>query len=155
MNFREKISYKIIAISLALLVFVSATGFTLHKHICHCKNETVYSFFPEIFGLSESCCCAETGYDQNYLFQKQLIKNYDCCKNVYLFYKSPVKVQILNSVLKYKISFNGLQTETKIFDIPGKIINPEVSIYRPPPLLLFGKTLITYLHNLKIPFPEM
>jgi hypothetical protein len=146
-----------ISVFLAAVVLFSTTGFTLHKHICACKNEVVYTFFPEVFGLKKSCCCAEKDKTNEAIIQyRQLLANPDCCKNVFLFYKLPSLNVVVVNVLQ-KIDFLSLPVIHKVTSISFKAqISEDIAfLYRPPPLILNGQSLIQFIHCLKIPLPEI
>jgi hypothetical protein len=157
MHFSQSKIVKIISVFLLAVVFFTTTGFTLHKHICHCNNEIVFSFFPEVFGLKKSCCCAEIDkINDSKINYNQFLSNPDCCKNVFLFYKLPAFNVVVDSIIK-KINFQALTLVTKDYSLIYTTQNtkPLTSVYRPPPLILSGQSLIHFIHNLKIPLPEM
>jgi len=157
MRFLISKTYKIISVFLVVVVFISTTGFTLHKHICSCNNENVYTFFPELFGLKKSCCCAEIKKAEEVQSRyKQLLSNRGCCKNVFLFYKLPSLNVTVNNVIQ-KFSFlvipfiyneNALMSTTQVNEL-------SYFLYRPPPLTLYGLSFIHFIHCLKIPLPEI
>lgn len=154
MIFRNKILNSALAVLSATLIFISSTGFSLHRHICACKKEVVFSIFPEIFGLHQSCCCSAKGENNDIIFiQKQYLKRADCCKNVYSFHKSEINAYLLNAFLKVEKSFSN-NISIKFIEFERQAVKSILPLYRPPPLMRSGQALVLFLHNLKIPLSE-
>ena len=98
-----------------------------------------------------SCCCAKHTVISE---DKSLIHfgKSDCCKNTYKFlklnyqYENSVSSPLLNVALIPYITNLG-----SVLCLSTEIQDHQQS-YQPPPLLLVGKYLIHFIHNLKIPF---
>lgn len=157
MHSKHRILHKIISLFLVAVVFFSTTGFSLLKHICPCNNEITWSFFPDVFGYGKSCCCSENeGTNTIDDLNKINLCNTDCCQNVYLYYKIPtVMIQVIHKVKKFTILFFTFIFTNNIYDNPHQLIISKILSYHSPPLFLFGKSLLRFIHSIKIPLPEL
>jgi hypothetical protein len=155
MNSRYSILFRLSSVFLVTIMLFGITGFTMQKHICNCRNETVFSFFPEISGSNVSCCCvAEKSNklaDQNIVFS-----NPDGCKDVHLFYKDlSITIITTSIVLDLKAPVAEFLQNDLLLNNSETSANVITILYRPPPLIFYGQSLLRFIHELKIPSTEM
>jgi hypothetical protein len=152
---------KHIGIFFLLLVFLAGTtGVSFLHHICSSSKQDIVTVYPEIFKRSGSSCCAEesTGYacaSHVNLSKDKMPLNIDgapCCKSIASF----IKLEILTiRVAKLVIHPEKAQlpvSPTILCQIPAfeqPLLQPaHFQFYSPP---LFGRLLVHYLHQMKIP----
>lgn len=145
-----------------LLVFLfGTTGLSVFHHFCHSSNEGNVTLYPEIFQSSGSSCCeneSATGYAcANYesvpadpLFQH--IDAAPCCKSSTTLFK----LEILTERVE-KLVLNNVSEPQPLFSVSLNTMPPfellllkpaHFQFYSPP---LFGKMLVHFLHQMKIP----
>jgi hypothetical protein len=147
MNFLKKSVVIICLIAFA----ISTTGISIQKHSCRMSGTTKLALFPEIFGATTSCCEMKgttTPSDAN------SINKVPCCKNEFTYAK-------ISSLYTY--TFTSASFVKQILDIPVlhllqvSLANAPIKIiftdYQPPPLILYGTSLLHFIHNIKIALP--
>jgi len=150
-----------IGILFLLLVFLfGTTGLSVLHHICISSNKHYVTAYPEIFKNTGSSCCEEesTGYtsashgNDPGKTMPQNISSEPCCKNIASFFK----LQILTDRVE-KLVLNTVSAQQPLFPVSvSQLPNVEQPLTQPahfqfysPPL--FGKLLVHYLHQMKIP----
>lgn len=151
-----------IGILFLLLVFLfGTTGLSVFHHFCHSSNHGNVTLYPEIFQTSASSCCGEestTGYacaSHETFAADPLSQHIDaapCCKSTSSFFKLEILTEkagklVLNTVSVqhplYSVSLLLFET------LEQPLLKPaHFQFYSPP---LFGKVLVHYLHQMKIP----
>ncbi|MEI7500686.1 MAG: hypothetical protein WCK84_09595 [Bacteroidota bacterium] len=156
---------KQIGIIFLLIVFLfSTTGISILHHICNSSNNDTVTVYPEFFKISGCCCEADdTNNDTN--DQEDLIDSYipqnisamPCCSNINFFLKLEVvtlstEKLVINS-FKILLPQYSLPLPVATTDEFISVSNYIFQFYSPP---LFGKRLIHFLHQIKIPsFPAL
>ena len=150
-----------IGILFLLLVFLfGTTGLSVLSHFCSSSNHTTVTVYPELFNRSGSSCCAEesTGYacasggNTPSGAMPGHIDETPCCKSIASLFKLEILTERIEKLLinnflvqhpLYSVSLLLLET----FEQP--LLKPaHFQFYSPP---LFGKVLVHYLHQIKIP----
>ena len=156
MRFSQTKTYKIISVFLVAVVFFSITGFTLQKHICSYSNKIEYSFFPELLGTKIACCSEKDKVNDAIINHKPLLSKPDCCKNVFLLYRLPsLNTTVVNTIQELNFFFSTFIYNETLLINNTQTNDFSFSLYRPPPLILYGQALIQYIHSFKIPLPEL
>ena len=150
-----------IGILFLLMVFLfGTTGISVLHHICNSSNKQYVTAYPEIFNNAGSSCCEEesTGYtsaihgDGPDETMPQNIASEPCCKNIASFFK----LQILTERVE-KLVLNITSEHQPLYPVSvspsPNVVQPllqpvHFQFYSPP---LFGKLLVHYLHQMKIP----
>jgi hypothetical protein len=142
---------KSVAIICLIAFAVSTTGISFQKHSCSMSGTTKVALFPEIFGQTVSCCeipAAASSSDAN------SVNRVPCCKNEFTFskiasfYSRTFTASSITKLILNIPTFHLLQVS--LTDVPQKIIFTD---YQPPPLILFGTSLLHFIHNIKIALP--
>jgi hypothetical protein len=139
-------------IFLMLAAFLTAScGVSFYVHECRSSQTRDVFAFPEIFNQRSSCGCEEVATgpapDPFISFHEQ-----DCCKTSHVYLKAKISGLPVFSQAEGKLLFTAAQV-----DLPGlTLVNEKspqikevISFYHPPPL--YGKELIHFLHQIKIP----
>jgi hypothetical protein len=137
---------------ICLIAFaISTTGISFQKHSCIMMGTTKVALFPEIFGQTISCCeipaAASSGYANS-------VSKIPCCKNEFTFskiasfYSQTFTARSITKLILNIPIFHLLQLSN--IEVPEKII---FSDYQPPSLILFGTSLLHFVHNIKIALP--
>jgi hypothetical protein len=156
MHYQHSILFRLSSVFLVAAILFGITGFTMQKHICNCRNEIVYSIFPELFGSQVSCCCSVDKKINNKTDGNVAISNPDGCKDVHLFYKDPsVTILTTSIIIDLKTPVAEFILNDLLLNIPETTSKIITSLYRPPPLLLYGQSLLRFIQELKIPSTEM
>ncbi len=133
------LSYRIFALTLALLMFVTSVGFSIDMHYCQGQLKS-FCFF----GKAESCHeMAETTpikicpHHQKMMVQKEgcSIDKKDCCKNRTLHIQSDqdLQVQTSNLILDKQLQqFVIAYVMAFITDFDLKTGTPSFAHYKPP-----------------------
>ncbi|MEI7725546.1 MAG: hypothetical protein WCK09_10610 [Bacteroidota bacterium] len=151
-----------IGILFLLLVFLfGTTGLSVFHHFCHSSNHGSVTLYPEIFHSSGSSCCDDeitTGYacaSHETFTTDPLSQHVDaapCCKSTSTLFKLEIlteKVEklVLNTFSEQPPLFSVSLNTMPLFELP--LLKPaHYQFYSPP---LFGKILVYYLHQMKIP----
>jgi hypothetical protein len=151
---------KHIGIIFLLFIFLfSTTGISILHHICNSSQNDEVTVYPELFkGHGSSCCEADesesacdiqSGADAHI---PQNINAMPCCINI----KSYLKLHFVTERSE-KLVINTVTTALPQFSqpLPEATVNASIIVpphffqfYSPP---LFGKRLIHFLHQSKIP----
>ena len=127
----------------------------MKKHICNSANEVKISFFPELLHHENSCCCSVNS--NNYIHNTNaLLYQKSCCENVFLFVKNTALTVFVSDIQNIR---DLLVSDICIF-IPKTyhFFVEKLSIkniYHPPPLILYGRFLLQFIHIIKIPLPDI
>jgi len=126
----KKVLYKILSLAIAVLVFVSSTGFVSVQHFCNMTDDTIQ--------VQSTCACNDNCEDDA---GDNCVKNAACCydETNYLINAVPslnlktIKNILALPVLLYTCSFSlvYLSGTEKYFSVSHKL----------PPLII-GKTLL-------------
>lgn len=150
-----------IGVFLLLLVFLfGTTGISVFHHICSSSNQEDVSVYPEFFKKSGSGCCVdeETGYACSQRVNScnealgQHIDASPCCISILSFFKLDILTVrahqlLINDVLVQLVDYTDSLITTLSADRPF-IIPGHFQFFSPP---LFGKVLVHFLHQMKIP----
>jgi hypothetical protein len=161
----KKLTTYIVSFAIILLILASSGGISFVIHHCYtsktehvklfadnykCKTETQAE--AEADQAKPACCCSK---HQESIEDKSLnhINKSECCTNTYKFLQ--FSYQYENSMAAFKLILNQFTVITPftIFQNTETNIQPKPYLYHPPPLILAGKDLIHFIHNIKIPFP--
>lgn len=122
------LSYKIMSVSMAILVVLASFSFTIEKHFCG-PNLVAISVISNI----ESCCKGDIPKDKSVQFSTP-----PCCTNAHTLiegfdnYPTITTVQALNNLVVAILTSNHY---TQAFELEPKL-NPSNFNYRPPPLVV-------------------
>jgi len=148
---------KISSLILIIVILVTTIGFSIYSHHCYCNNLTDYSFFINKTECnnhsyeSNKCCSLEDKVDNK---QKKCCDKSSCCQTSLQFYKLTTIYDVpqVKNTLKFfsTIIFRLFENDKKSFtDIKdNKNIKPIIIIP-----LLYGKSLVHFIHQLKIAPP--
>ena len=139
---------------LILIVFLTGTtGVSFYIHECRSSNTREVFAFPEISNKAISCCCDKEVHG-SILSEESLpfIEEPPCCTNTHLYLKAaftgfPVSYQLKDNVKHADLPTYFLNI---LYDEQKYEMESHVSIVdHPPPLS--GKSLVHFLHQIKIP----
>ncbi|MFZ4520582.1 MAG: hypothetical protein ACOYNC_02690 [Bacteroidales bacterium] len=147
---------------LVLLVFLfGTTGISVFHHICNSSRQDNASVYPEIFVRAGTSCCVDesTGYTcaghdhaSQEISDHQTVDAIPCCKSIVSFFRLEVlTVRAEKLVLAFNqaplAQYPVILTEKSTPEQPG--VQPShYQFYSPP---LFGRVLVYFLHQIKIP----
>jgi len=152
---------KQISIVFFLVIFLfGTTGISLVHHICTHSHHDDLSVYPELFKNSGTSCCGEeeggsASNDQNFTTGSPGLLNISaipCCLRLHSFLKLAINPEVTKTlVVSPSTEINSLfsislTTLTAIDDL--SVPAAYFQFYSPP---LFGKRLIHFLHQSKIP----
>ncbi|MEI6122597.1 MAG: hypothetical protein WCQ95_03120 [Bacteroidota bacterium] len=147
MNFLKKS----VAIICLIAFAISTTGISIQKHSCRMEGTTKLALFPEIFGQTTSCCEMPGTTAAN---NTNSVKNIPCCKNEFTYAKIASLYNntfLANSITKHLLNIPIVHLlQVSLQEVPQKVIFTD---YQPPPLLLYGTSLLHFIHNIKIALP--
>ncbi len=142
-----------------VLILASSAGLSFVVHHCNSSQSDSFKFFTDHYKCKTeiekeeakpACCCAKHAEMAENKSQNNLNKS-DCCKNTYKYLK--ISFQYNNSFSIHKIIIANVPYISNICNVyNSKQIAEDISpVYHPPPLLFFGKHLIYFIQNIKIP----
>ena len=150
-----------IGILFLLLIFLfGTTGLSLLHHTCNSSKENNVTAYPEFFKTSGSSCCEDEfiGYasaNQEAFTPDVLSQHLDaapCCKTTVAFFKLLILTERVEKLTITDVSAHkplvpvSLNT---ILPFEQPLLKPAHFQFHSPPL--YGKTLVYYLQQLKIP----
>jgi len=159
----KKITTYIVSFTIILLILASSGGISFVIHHCYtsktehvklfadnykCKTETE----AEAELAKPACCCSKHQESVEDLNSNQVNKS-DLCTNTYKFLKFTYQYE--NGITAFKIILSQFTAvlQLTIYNNADTYIQPKPYLYHPPPLVMAGKDLIHFIHNIKIPFP--
>ncbi|MCF8298512.1 MAG: hypothetical protein K9J13_13275 [Saprospiraceae bacterium] len=150
----------IMTVIVAMVVFITSTGFNIYHHHCKINKTTSTSFFinntscdhsekhhEEKHHHSSSCCEKKFTSNCDESYEEQ-----ECCDITKTFHKIEILNKVEKSVQQFEITaldifvLTSIFTSTETEELSNEIINKE------SPPLLFGKELIYFIQNIKIPY---
>jgi hypothetical protein len=155
-----KVVQRICVLFLLLVFLYGTTGMSVLHHSCNSSNEKTLTVYPELFKNAGSSCCSEdeTGYvsglhhcpSENGL--PATVDAVPCCKSNISFFKLEIlSERAYNAVIAQVGDLITMKAAPVISATAAEqpVLNtPYFQFYSPP---LFGKLLIHYLHQMKIP----
>ena len=142
---------KSVAVICLIAFAISTTGISFQKHSCRMAGTTRVALFPEIFGQTISCCgipASATSSDAH------SVNKVPCCKNEFTYAKIASffnQTYTASSITKLILNIPTIHLlQISLSEVPQKVIFTD---YQPPPLILYGTTLLHFIHNIKIAFP--
>lgn len=150
----KKVVQKIFTYVLLLFITLSSVGISFYLHHCGCRETTFFSLKAGYSEADAFCCCSmepqspEINSCSNELTQEK------CCKEQYYFILLPFGPEKVTSDVKplFGKTLNLLNTAMILKSDRANTLEPELKS-SPPPLLLSGKLLVYFTHQIKIPFP--
>ena len=140
-----------------LLVFLfGITGITVFHHICNSSNQETVTVYPELSGSPSASCC-EDDATAHVVFPDpaapQKIDPSPCCKSI----SSYLKLNYISerteklSLILYPVQESIFQANELTLPDPDQSCDQPVyfQFYSPPHR--YGRQLIQYLHQIKIP----
>ncbi len=144
-----------------LLVFLfGTTGLTVLRHTCISSKQNNVTVFPEFFKSSDDGCCENetTGYASACCSCHETagthpqVDSSPCCKSDLSFFKLEIltktvdklKLDVLNAFLHFR---SNPLVSIPLFEQP--VFEYAHYQFHSPPL--FGRTLVYFLHQIKIP----
>ena len=156
MKFKIIILNQIVTLLLVGLLFFSTSGFIIHKHNCSENNETKLVIFSEITDMNKSCLCCEHNTKNSIIAIKEnVIKKSDCCCNINYFIKIFETITVLSCFKELSVVFIKYINTYSLGTYFNQLNFIKTISYSSPPVLFTGKSLIHFIHNIKIPFPKM
>jgi hypothetical protein len=130
-----------------LTVMLGANGISLQSHICSMAGQATQTIFPEIFGAKTSCCCsAESAVH----VAGTAISKTPCCKSIFKYLKVPTyNQQTTGFDIPAKIAWMLPAVLFDLFVISNESKDVDCTQYGPPPPQLYGKFLLSFIHQLK------
>lgn len=158
----KKLLTYIVSFTALILFLVSSTGISFVIHHCFTAQTEHIQFFAntykcetetEAVKLKPSCCCAKHAAAHEDKSLLHLGKS-DCCKNTYQFLKMTYQYENTLTVIQQIVAHTPFIS--RLIAVSSNSIETLThhQLYHPPPLQMFGKYLIHFIHNLKIPFPS-
>lgn len=156
----KKITTYIISFIAIVLILASSTGLSFVVHHCNSSQSNSFKFFTDHYKCKTeieneqskpNCCCAKHSEMAENKLHNNLNKS-DCCKNTYKYLKVSFQYDNGISVQKTIIAHIPFVTNTCSFLNSKQIVTYIYSLYHPPPLAFYGKHLIYFIQNIKIPF---
>ena len=141
------------SVCLLLLIFLAgSTGITFYIHTCGSSHQKEVFLFHEIFHQKVDCSCEENqNGDQSSV---PVINDNDCCRISHLFIKA--------SFLGFPVVEKSPVPYTQWFVSPGFLLiftQPVqdskasfIPFRDPSPPPIFGRSLVYFLHQIRIPF---
>jgi hypothetical protein len=150
-----KNSFRTIFLFFILFVFLAGTtGISFSLHECKSSNKRDVSFFPEILNNTVGCCCFEEPAKVSDDDQILSLDEPECCTTTHVYLKAsfngfPIFYQFTPQLFQKVadaecFSFVNFKTEP----VNSTIL---LQIDHPPPR--YGKILLNFLQQLKIPTP--
>jgi len=139
-----------------VVILAGTTGITFFIHTCSGSQKIEITAYPELFKHSFTCCCSDENTSQAHNTSQLLgVKAPPCCKNQHLFLKSYV------STIPAAQSFSG---STILFTVHPADLLLQVTRYKQPAVADYipwldhsppwsGKTLVYFIHQIRIPSP--
>jgi hypothetical protein len=151
---KMKLTLREFFLFLTLVVFLAGTtGVSFYIHECSSSHKRDIFVYPEISNKTASCCCADEVHGSiNSEERITSFKEPECCKNTHVYLKAsftgfPVFYQFDQKLLQaplpadfLNLSINDKEPATVDFTLP---------VDHPPPR--YGKALVHFLHQIKIP----
>ncbi len=149
-----KIVHKISVFILLLIITFSSVGISFYLHECGCRETTLFSFEAGYSEPEEFCCCSVQTPSTAESSCCDEVEKEECCKDQYYFILLPFgpepsasntktyDAKILSSLNVAPVSTDELSKPTK----------PVIRLHSPP-VVLGGKLMIYFTHQIKIPFP--
>lgn len=138
---------KILSIGLAMIIFVSSTGFVLGIHHCDKSNSNELFLFQKEYKCATEkvekpvCCCVK----------HFAVKN-NCCNNSFVLVKMNVESNLTHNLTKIILPILSIKDNyVALNNVYTFIENEFISKDLPPPLKLTGKQKIILFNNIKIP----
>lgn len=142
---------KSVAIICLITFLISTIGISIQKHSCNMSETTKVILFPELFG-STSQCFADSCCDEEYVSCS--LNNVPCCNNTFTYAKidaiysgTIASINLVKHILDIPVI---LALQTSINEVDSKTFFID---YIPPPIKLFGTSLLHFIHNIKIALP--
>jgi hypothetical protein len=139
---------------LILAIFLAGTtGISFYLHECSSNHKRDIFVYPEISNKTASCCCADEVHGSlNSVEKVTSFKEPECCKNTHVYLKVtftgfPVFYQFDQKLLQIELPADFLSLS--INDQVPVNVDYKLSIDHPPPR--YGKSLVHFLHQIKIP----
>ncbi|MFZ4402117.1 MAG: hypothetical protein ACOYO1_18955 [Bacteroidales bacterium] len=159
----KKVITNIISFTAILLFLASSTGISFVIHHCYTAQTEHIKFFADTYKCKTeteiekphaSCCCEKHNAASE---DKSLIHlgKSECCKNTYQFLKINYQYESGVSTVKQLISIIPVFININFSLDDNNKYQDYQQLYHPPPLLMVGKYLIHFIHNLKIPFADL
>ena len=139
-----------------LMVFLfGITGLSIFHHTCSSSNQDKISVYAEIYKGAPVSCCEDETFGSSPVNPADLPQNFQsapCCKSTNYF----LALQIISERL-YRIEVKDVTPISSPLPLPLPEFSTDNQLlvhsvyfqfYSPP---LFGKQLIHYLHQIKIP----
>ena len=144
---RNTILYFMLAVFLA-----GMNGVSFYVHECSSSNIREVFAFREIFEQKASCCCEDETCVVSPGAPILSLSEQECCKSSLIYLKAAITALRVISP-----DDNNEMTSDATADIPGFVPFDESCtaafvtpvVYHPPPLA--GRSLVLYLHQIKIP----
>jgi len=149
-----KVVYKISSLFLLVFITLSSVGISFYLHECGCRETTLFSFEAGYSDPEEFCCCSVQTPSTAESSCCDEVEKEECCKDQYYFILLPFGPEPSTSITKtYDVkilsSLNIALVSSDEFTRPTE---PVIRLHSPP-VVLGGKLLIYFTHQIKIPFP--
>jgi len=144
------------ALLLLIVFLVGSNGISFLHHFCSGSNTSSTIVFPGVFKEATSCCEDVISFAVlgDLSPSSANLDPVPCCKSSLVYYRLMVTSTRADQVILHLPAgpvflFASIdQPSPEAMDIPGT--NAFFEFHSPP---LFGRSLITYLHQIKIPLP--
>ena len=146
---------QILSVLIATLILFGSVGINMHLHFCKISKKTSIEILCKKKTTESDECCVKSCCS-NSMNEKTETKlnNESCCLDNFLFYKINSYSGNELAYLVSLINFNKFFNESKIDFINSFFIlkSEFIKFYSPPPPKFFGKELLHFIQNIKIPF---
>jgi len=154
-------TFKRIGSLLLLMVFLfGITGLSVFHHTCSCSNEEHIVLYTDIFKETPESCCGDASMDipvDSHSAQSQGFEASSCCRSTTTF----LVLHVISERQDEQVALPAISFPASLsLDLPGLSLESPLLIhavhyqFHSPPR--FGKQLLHYLHQIKIPgHPEL
>lgn len=146
---------------LLLVLIFGTTGLSVLHHICSSSNTDNVTIYPEIFRNPASSCCDDESTwsacacpeDPDADMMPGSIVASPCCKSIVSFFKleilteKPAKLMLHDDNVRQPLNLPSLKPQSQRDQLLSYTVHFQ--FFSPP--LLFGRFLVHYLHQMKIP----
>jgi len=139
-----------------LVLFTGTTGITFFIHTCSGSQKTEITAYPEFFKHASTCCCSDENASQETgISPTPELKKPSCCRNQNLFLKSYVSTapsvqSVTGKTILFPLYPEGLLVSFTHYKQPAVTEYLAWQDHSPP---WTGKSLIFFIHQIRIPSP--
>ena len=137
---------------LAVFLF-GITGLSIFHHTCTSSNQQRVSLYAEIYKAAPGSCCGDEAYEHSHhATSNQQFDAVPCCKSTNIFLTLQFTSERLPKLVSQTVETADVPFLTQFCPVPASDQKqPAAGLFRVHSPPLFGKQLIHFLHQIKIP----